>query len=172
MAITNIQIAIGVAVLLAVIALIYWLYEHNYVPAQSVDASVTTASGTVPAVVSVPGTTLGKDGSATVPATVTTAAGSAVVPVTITKSGVDFATLSLSCDSGNILVNSATYAGGTCKGADNTAGIAALCNGHPSCTINILPSTMKMKNGQMGSLLPKDPCPGIKKTLKVDYTCQ
>jgi len=171
MAMTTAQMVGAACVLIAILGLIYYYYESIYVPAQTLAGSVTTAAGTTPATISIPSTTIGSSGSTTVPATVSTATGSAVVPVTLTASGVDFATASLSCAAGNITVNSATYAGGSCAGADNTAQVAALCNGHPSCTINILPSSMKMANGQPGSLASPDPCPNVKKTLNVGYTC-
>lgn len=98
----------------------------------------------------------------------------AVTPVILTANGIDYAAVPLSCPSGKITVASAQYAStvpGKCAGANNLSSVAALCNGNPSCMINVLPSSMKMKNGQMGSLLTPDPCPGIGKTLNVGYSC-
>jgi hypothetical protein len=90
----------------------------------------------------------------------------------MSASGVDFGTANVSCPSGKITVSKAMYAGGSCAGADDTSVVAGLCNGQPSCAVNVIPSTYKMPNGQPGSLPPTDPCPNIQKTLSVAYTCQ
>lgn len=168
MALSESQIIIGVGCLLVALVCLYcWYQQSKSIPAQTIPATVTTQAGTTPATLSIPETPLGKDGSAIVPVTVQTATTRVEVPMRFTKGGMDFSSIDLSCPSGNIIIQSADYAG-----VDNAKEVAALCNGHQSCVINVLPSSMRMDNGQVGSLQAIDPYPKIKKSLWVNYTCQ
>ncbi len=85
---------------------------------------------------------------------------------TTTSSGVDSNKLNLLCSTGTININSADYQGKNCSPQNNLTNIKALCNSNSNCSINILPSSYTG-----GSLLPIDPCPGIQKTLNVNWGC-